>query len=149
MNNGRNSITVLIPVLAVLCVTSPAHATKGPDVADEIAGLEGRYSQTFVTGDVQTADKLLASAYIGFGSNGKTTDKATMLAEVRSEPHQTSARITSLTVRLHGDTAIALGAEDDTSPGSTDVAHRVWLDTWKLTTAGWKMVASAEITPGH
>ena len=132
-----------------LCVTSAADATERNSTADHIANLEHRYSQTFVTGDVRTADRMLANTFVGFGSNGKATDKAAMLAVVRSEPHQTSAKITSLTVRLHGNTAVAFGTEEDTSPRSQNIAHRMWLDTWKLTAEGWKMVASGEIVPGH
>ncbi len=143
--------SVAISVTALLWAAPPATAGEREATAALIAGLESQYSQTFVTGDQRAADRLLAEDFMGFGSSGKRSDKASMLAEVRHEPHQTSARITSVTVRVHGDTAIALGAEDDTSPGSkpgsNDVSHRVWLDTWRRTSAGWTLVASAEVAP--
>ena len=138
-----------VAAVAISTTVCAAGATGRRGVAEQIAGLENRFSQSFVTGDAATADRLLANAFIGFGSDGKPTDKASMLAEVRREPHQTSARITSLTVRAHGDTAIALGTEEDKSPGSTEVARRQWLDTWKRSGAGWKLVASAEIAAGR
>lgn len=145
----RNSTAVVMAALAVLGAAPGADARARRTVAAQIADLENRYSQTFVTGDAATADRLLADAFIGFGSDGKPTDKASMLAEVRREPHQTSARITSLTVRAHGDTALALGTEEDTTPGSKEVARRQWLDTWKHAPAGWRLVASAEIAVGR
>lgn len=114
-----------------------AHADENNAVAKQIARLETVYSQTFVTGDRRTAERILADDFVGvMGSDGKRYDKAAMLAEVESLPRQASAKITSVTVRPHGDTAIALGTEDDTNPHSSTVAHRLWLDTWKRTPAG-------------
>jgi len=138
----------VVAALGLLSAVPGAWAAAMRGVAEQVADLEDRYSQTFVTGDAATADRLLANAFIGFGSDGKPTDKASMLAEVRREPHQTSARITSLTVRAHGATALALGTEEDTNPGSKAVARRQWLDTWKHTRAGWRLIASAEIAIG-
>ena len=148
MTRRRRSAGGVIAALGVLGAASGAWANPPGAVAQQIADLENRYSQTFVTGDAATADRLLADAFIGFGPDGKATDKASMLAEVRREPHQTSARITSLTVRARGDAAVALGTEEDTSPGSSGVARRQWLDTWSRTRAGWRLVASAEIATG-
>jgi Domain of unknown function (DUF4440) len=140
-------LLALTSVAGVLCATARAGADESSTVAKEIARLENVYSQTFVTGDSRTADRILADDYIGMmGPEGKRYDKAAMLAEVNSLPHQASAKITSVLVRPHGDTALAFGTEDDTDPGSKIVAHRVWLDTWKRTAAGWRMVASSEIT---
>ena len=140
-------LLALTSVAGVLCATARAGADESNTVAKEIARLEDVYSQTFVTGDSRTAARILADDYIGMmGAEAKRYDKAAMLAEVNSLPHQTSAKITSVLVRPHGDTAIAFGTEDDTDPESKIVAHRVWLDTWKRTAAGWRMVASSEIT---
>jgi ketosteroid isomerase-like protein len=109
--------------------------------------MEEVYSQSFVTGDVRMAERLVAEDFIGFEPNGKTSDKAGVLADVRSEPRPTSLKITALTVRAHGDTATALGTEEDVVPGATARAHRRWLDTWRRTAGGWRLVGSAEITP--
>ena len=149
MKPGRTTISASISMIVLMCAPFSASAAETRTVADQIAELENQYSQTFVTGDVATADRLLADNFIGFGSNGKATTKSGMLAEVRSLPHQSAARITAIDVRSHGDTAIAQGTEDDTSADGKDVAHRMWLDTWKLTPSGWKMVASGEITAGR
>ncbi|THD51714.1 MAG: nuclear transport factor 2 family protein [Phenylobacterium sp.] len=130
-------------------VPRPAVAGAGPaeSTAKDIRRLENLYSQSFVTGDAHVAERLLADDFIGFGSSGKPSDKAGMLAEVRTLPHQVSAKITSITVRVHGNTAIALGTEDDASSPSQAVSHREWLDTWRRHANGWRMVASAEIEP--
>jgi len=124
----------------------PAGAEPAGSIANDIGRLENLYSQSFVTGDAQVAEHLLANDFIGFGSSGKPWDKAAMLAEVRNLPHQASAKITSIVVRVHGDTAIALGTEDDVS-SSKVISHREWLDTWRRDPSGWRMVSSAEIEP--
>jgi len=113
----------------------------------EIGRLEALYSQSFVTGDASVARRLLADSFIGYEPDAKASDKASILAEVQSDKRPSSLKITALTVRLHGDTAIALGTEEDTLPDSPEPAHRRWLDTWKKTSGGWRLVASAEIVP--
>ena len=115
----------------------PTHKTQ----------LEEVYSQSFVTGDTRVAERMVADDFVGLEPNGKTSDKAAVLVDVTSEPRPTSLKITALTVRLHGDTAIALGTEEDTNAGTTTLTLRRWLDTWRNTPAGWRLVASAEIVP--
>jgi hypothetical protein len=137
-------LLALASVAGALCATARAGAEENDVVAKEIVRLEKLYSQTFVTGNSRAAGRILADDYVGMmGSEGKRYDKAAMLAEVNSLPHQTSAKITSVLVRSHGDTAIAFGTEDDTNPNSKIVAHRVWLDTWKRTAAGWSGCSTA------
>lgn len=100
-------LRVLIGAFCSALLFSPAGA--GPnDAAHEITRLETLYSQSFVTGDEHVAERLLVDDFIGFGSNGKPWDKKAMLSEVRSLPHQASARITSIEVRVHGDSAVVL-----------------------------------------
>jgi hypothetical protein len=134
---------------ATLFALTPLAGGAQPAAADgdEIGRLENLYSQSFVTGDARVAERLLADDFIGFGPGGKTWNKAAMLAMVRSTPHQASAKITSIIVRRHGETAIALGTEDDTESPSMSVSHREWLDTWRSSAKGWLMIASAEIEP--
>ncbi len=144
---GGARLSVAAAVLALGCAP-PATARDDDATSKEIARLETVYSQTFVSGDLATADRLLADDFVAvMGPNAKRYDKAAMLAEVASLPHQTSATVTSVTVRSYGDTAVALGAEDDVNAGAKDVSHRTWLDTWRRTPGGWRMVAFAEITP--
>ncbi len=134
---------------ASLLALTPLPSVAGPAAAkgQDVRQLETLYSQSFVTGDASVAERLLADDFIGFGPSGKTWDKAAMLAMVQSTPHQASAKITSIIVRRHGDTAIALGAEEDTTAPSMSVSHREWLDTWRRSAKGWVMIASAEIEP--
>ena len=141
-------LSVLVCAAAAPPLPAAAGAEPAGSIAKDISRLENRYSQCFVTGDAKVAERLLANDFIGFGSSGKPSDKAAMLAEVRSLPHQASAKITSIAVRVHGDTAIALGTEDDAS-SSKVISHREWLDTWRREASGWRMVASAEIEPKH
>lgn len=93
------------------------------------------------------AERLVAKDFLGLEPVGKTSDKAGILAEVRGEPRPTSLKITAISVQFHGDTAIALGTEEDTDAGATKIAHRRWLDTWRKSDSGWLLQSSAEIVP--
>jgi hypothetical protein len=140
-------LSALVCAIGGFPLPSVAEGEPRSAIANDVGRLEQAYSQSFVTGDTRVAEHLLADDFIGFGSNGKPWDKAAVLAAVGSLPHQASAKIISIVVRTHGDTAIALGTEDDASGPSTVVSHRRWLDTWRHTPDGWRMVASAEIEP--
>ncbi|QUD86591.1 nuclear transport factor 2 family protein [Phenylobacterium montanum] len=138
-------IALAAGLMAALCPLAPARAAPDAAAQQEVARLEEAYSQSFVTGDVSIAQRLVAEDFVGCEPDGKTSDKAAILADVRSEPRATSLKITALTVRLHGDTAIALGSEEDAYAGATAPTHRRWLDTWRNTADGWRLVASAEV----
>lgn len=144
--HARARSALLIGLMGALCPLFSIHAQPGGG-AKEIARLEEVYSQSFVTGDTKVAARLVADDFVGFEPDGKTSDKAGILADVLSEPRPKSLKITALTVRLHGDTAIALGTEEDTMPGTAALAHRRWLDTWRNTPQGWRLISSGEIIP--
>jgi len=146
--SGRLWLWLLIFPFGSAPLSSPAKAQPGGAVRD-VVQMENRYSQSFVTGDKRIPERLLADDFIGFGSNGKPWDKSAMLVQVSSLPHQASAKITSISVRIHGDTAIAMGTEDDVNSPSAAVSHRRWLDTWRRTVKGWRLAASAEVQPAH
>jgi hypothetical protein len=134
--------------VVLLSLAAQASAEDAADAAQEITRRETLYSQSFVTGDVAAADQILAEGYIGLmGPGGRPMDKAAMLNEVGRLPHQASARIISLVVHPYGDTAVALGTEDDRDAGARRARRHVWLDTWRRTSDGWRMIASAEVTP--
>jgi ketosteroid isomerase-like protein len=116
-------------------------------VARQIGQVEEQYSQSFVTGDITIAQRLLAEDFVGFDADTKRTDKARILEEVKNIPHLEALKITSLTVRQHGDTAIAFGEEEDTLPANAGKSYRRWIDTWQKTPQGWRLLSSAENEP--
>ena len=135
-------------VALLLTAVAPAAVAASPAGAGrEVARAEAVYSQSFVTGDVSVAKRMVADDFVGIEPDGKTSDKAGVLADVTSTPRATSLKISALIVRVHGDTAIALGTEEDTYPGKPGVTRRRWLDTWRNTPAGWRLIASAELMP--
>jgi ketosteroid isomerase-like protein len=116
-------------------------------VARQVRQVEEEYSQSFVTGDITVAQRFLAEDFVGFDADTKRTDKARILEEVKSSPHLVALKITSLTVREHGDTAIAFGEEEDTLPANAGKSYRRWCDTLQKTPEGWRLLSSAENEP--
>ena len=144
--NASSPSMLLIGLLAVFALPAPVQAGRA-DPKQQIASLEQDYSEGFVTGDTKVAQRLLSEDFIGFSPSGATWDKARILTEVKSDLRPVSCEITALTVDLHGDTAIALGTEEDTKASAPLISHRRWLDTWRRTSKGWRLVASAEVEP--
>ena len=138
--------------VSVAMAPSAGFAQDAAAIEKEIARLEQVYSQSFVSGDTRVAERLVADDFVGLEPDGKTSDKAGTLADVKGEPRATSLTIPALTVKMHGDTALALGTEVDVMPGSSVPVRRRWLDTWRKTPEGWRLIASAEIklsSPAH
>ncbi len=123
--------------LAGACwAVAPLHAETPATAEQEVTRLENLYTQSFVTGDSGVAERLLPDDFIGYNSDTKPTDKAAILAEIKGASRPAAIAITALKIRLHGDTAIALGTEEDTIPGKTAKEHVQWLDTWMKTPGG-------------
>jgi hypothetical protein len=142
---AKLSCVILASMAGSLSPYSLANARPIPAAAKHIIALERRYSHSFVTGDASVTQGLLTNGFQGFGPNGRSWNKAMMLSMVRAVPHQASAKIIAIDVRLYGGTAIASGLEADTDIGSPVVSYRRWLDTWRRFRSGWRMIASAEI----
>lgn len=157
------AMAAALTVLA-LCAPAPCRAQPGGDAAQDIAAqdiaaqdiaaqdiaaknisaAESAYSQSFVTGDTSVAQRLVDPDFLGTEPDGRPVDKAGVLADV-TDPHRPDKLvITALVVRVHGDTAIALGTEEDSHRTASRVTHMRWLDSWRRTQAGWRLIASAE-----
>lgn len=147
MSSFRLHVPFLAGLAASLCALSAPHAEQPAAAEQEIARLENLYTQSFVTGDANIAERLLPDDFIGFEASAKRSDKAAILAEIKGDGRPAAIKVTSLTIRLHGDTAIALGTEEDTIPNAPKPEHVQWLDTWQKTANGWRLIASAETVP--
>lgn len=144
--NFRAGLTVLAGLAASFWALTPAHAAAPAAAEQEVARLETLYTQSFVTGDTSVVERLMQDDFIGYNSDAKPTGKAAILAEIKGASRPAAIAITSLKIRLHGDTAIALGTEEDTIAGKTAKEHVQWLDTWMKMPGGWRLVSSAEVT---
>jgi uncharacterized protein (TIGR02246 family) len=144
--------TVLWAAAAVIAAVTPAAAGPREGAADahrEIEAGERAWGQAFVTGDVATAERLLADDFAGVSPGGATYSKADLLKGLRTDPHETSDRIDGLTIRLYGDTAIAQAHEHMVGPPpELKPSETVFTDTWVRRGGRWRIVAAEDLDPG-
>src|ERR1035441_1353328 len=129
---------------------SSRHAAAGRQ-ADEriISAGERAWGQAYVTGDIATAQRLLADDYLGVDPRGRTEDKTAVLSDVREEPHAVSDEVGPVAVRFYGDTAIAQAHERQVGPAPEfKPSQTVFTDTWVKLGGQWRIVAAEDLDPG-
>ena len=145
-----------LPIALILCLVQPvmtgaAHATTDPRESDRqtvIAG-ERAWGQAFVTGNVETIQRLLADDFQGVGPRGDVYSKADMLKDVAEGPNGTADSVEDIRVRFYGDTAVAQAREHEVGPPpERKSAERVFTDTWIKQGGQWKIVAAEDLDPG-
>ena len=90
--------------------------------------------------------QLVAADYIGVNSTGRVVNKAALLSEMRRDKNSYDAATNSgVTVRVHGNMAVAVGTTKQTgktpSGEAFDYTYR-WTDTWLERNGQWQCVAS-------
>lgn len=109
---------------------------------------ERAWGQAFVTGDVKTADRLIADDFLGVGVRGELYDKAAALKDIAGASGG-SDTVGPITVRFFGDTAIAQAREAEVGPAPEHKpVWRVFTDTWVRREGQWRIVAAEDLDPG-
>lgn len=138
---------VLVFCLAPRAFGAPAGAA-GDRAADLAAITEGEttWGQAYVTGNVQAADRLLAPDFIGVDPGGHRYDKPSALRAIAATPHASADRVSALSVRFYGDTAIAQANETNIGP-ALEKKHTelVFTDTWVKIDGRWQIVAAEDL----
>ena len=109
---------------------------------------ERAWGQAFVTGDVETAKRLMDDDFLGVGVRGGLYDKASALKDMAGATGG-SDTVGPITVRFFGDTAIAQAREAEVGPAPEHKpVWRVFTDTWILRDGHWRIVAAEDLDPG-
>jgi ketosteroid isomerase-like protein len=123
-----------------------AAAGGKTNIAATIRDLESRWAAAIQAHDTTVPQQLVAADYVGVNSAGRVVNKAALLAEMkRDKNNYTSATNSGVTVRAHGNMAVAVGTtrQAGTTPDgkSFNYTYR-WTDTWLERNGQWQCVAS-------
>jgi ketosteroid isomerase-like protein len=130
-------------VLVLSAARSQAQMTGGTEKA--VAALEEQWLQSQKTNNPDLVAPLIADKFVNTGSDGKVTDKTTMLARAKATKYE-GVYYDNLEVTAFGDTAIATGdfkAKGTDASGKPFDEHERFTDTWvKMPNGQWQCVAS-------
>ena len=120
-------------------------ATRG-NVAATIRDLESRWAAAIQAHDVTVPQQIVATDYIGVNSTGRVVNKAALLADMRRDKNSYDSAVNSgVTVRVHGNMAVAVGTTKQAGKTPTGEAFNYtyrWTDTWLERNGQWQCVAS-------
>ena len=149
----RTLIGCLVAAIGLTLIGGPANG--GPPArraaADRatLAAGERAWGQAYITGDVATAEQLLAHDFIGIDTRGNSYDKAGVIADIRALPHGTFDSIDHLVIRLHGNFAVVQAHEHVVGPAAElKPRETVFTDSWVRRGGRWQVVAAEDLDRG-
>ena len=128
--------------------SAAAAAASGgkTNVAATIRDLEARWAAAIQAHDATVPQQLVAADYIGVNSAGRVVDKATLISEMKRDKNSYDSAVNSgVTVRVHGNTAVAVGTtkQSGKTPQGTAFTYTYrWTDTWLERNGQWQCIAS-------
>ncbi|HUM06152.1 MAG TPA: nuclear transport factor 2 family protein [Terriglobales bacterium] len=133
--------------LIVLLAALPLFAQSDSDdaVQAKIIALEKAWNQAYKLGDGKALGGLLDDGIVLIEDDGSMKTKGAFLASLKSATaNEEQVAPESLTVRVFGKTAIAVGvfAAKGTKGGKPYVRRERFVDTWILKNGNWVCVAT-------
>ena len=128
--------------------TKPTDAKAAPargSAAEELKQIENAWVAAVKAKDSVKLDAILADSWVGLGWDGKITDKAMNLAELKSPGNSlASFEMGPMTVRLFGTTAVVTGSDSEksTEAGKDSSGNYIWTDVFVKQNGTWRAVAS-------
>jgi ketosteroid isomerase-like protein len=128
--------------------TKPADAKAaeaGGSAADEIKRIENDWVAAVKAKDAAKLSEILADSWVGLGWDGKTTDKAQNLAELKAQGNSLdSFEMGPMRVRLFGNAAVVTGSdtEKSTESGKDTSGKYIWTDVFVKQNGKWRAVSS-------
>jgi ketosteroid isomerase-like protein len=115
----------------------------------QVLGLEKAWNQAYKAGDVKALSAILDNSLVLVEDDGSLKTKSEFLASVKgASVNEEQVAPESLTVRVFGNTAIAIGviAVKETKAGKTVVHRERFIDTWIYKGGSWICIAT-DATP--
>ena len=148
----RSCWTLLISALFVLSFNSTqlfAQQDADAQARTQVLALEKLWNQAYKAGDTKALAALLDNSLVLVEDDGSLKTKAEFLASVKaSSSNEEQVAPESLTVRVFGTTAIAIGviAVKAKENGHTVTRRERFIDTWLYKNGNWVCIAT-DATP--
>lgn len=142
---------VTLSILAVLCTPATPVSAQDSDAAAraQVLALEKAWNQAYKAGDVKALSAILDNSLVLVEDDGSLKTKSEFLATVKaSTGNEEQVAPESLTVRVFGNTAIAIGviAVKEIKGGKTVTHRERFIDTWINRNGSWICIAT-DATP--
>jgi ketosteroid isomerase-like protein len=144
-------IGCLLAIVVLLCAFSaPISAqTDEATARAQVLALEKAWNQAYKSGDIKALSAILDNSLVLVEDDGSLKTKSEFLASVKAaNVNEEQVAPESLTVRVFGNTAIAIGviAVKETKGGKTVVHRERFIDTWINRNGTWICIAT-DATP--
>ena len=137
-------------VILFACLIVPANRAQtnvGSETSSKIIALEHAWNQACEIKDVKSLDVLLDDSFVYVAPDGRMMSKADVIADVKGSD-AIQVLTDSMSVHLHGDTAVADGVYrmKGIKHGKVFVWTGRFVDTWLLKNGVWVSIASIGTT---
>jgi ketosteroid isomerase-like protein len=138
-------------VLITMCGNSVSISAQDDDTTarTQVIALEKAWNQAYKAGDIKALDAILDNSLVLVEDDGSLKTKSQFLASVKAATvNEEQVAPESLTVRVFGNTAIAIGliATKETKAGKPVVHRERFIDTWIKKNGSWVCIAT-DATP--
>ena len=132
--------------LLLVLISAALFAQDDSDAArTKVIALEKAWNQAYKLGDTKALSTLLDDSLVLIEDDGSLKTKKEFLASVKAtSANEEQVAPESLTVHVHGQTAIAVGvfAAKGTKAGKPYIRRERFVDTWILKNGNWVCVAT-------
>jgi ketosteroid isomerase-like protein len=145
-----NSCRFVLCILALVCASTALVSAQDEEAARaQVLALEKAWNQAYKAGDIKALSTILDNSLVLVEDDGSLKTKAEFLATVKAATgNDEQVAPESLTVRVFGDVAIAIGviAVKETKGGKTVTRRERFIDTWLRKNGAWVCIAT-DATP--
>jgi hypothetical protein len=127
----------------VVCGCTRSYDEK--EVRRYIVENERQWAESVASGDTTVLERILADDFVGVDPEGRSYDKAKMIADTREAPkYFASNHLNDVKIRFYRDSAVAQGNET-WERRSGERGRFVWTDTWVQRGGKWQIVAAEDL----